>query len=397
MNTYKPNNKTTKINKTITTPQLVLEEIIGLTAKNANGLASSDSNSKFAYIAACVVVLYDVDSCTQSHLMVSNRKPKPLSCIAMSGDGKVIAAGESGEQPSILLWDGETKAILCELKGHQFGVASTSFSPNGRHLVSVGFPRDGYLFLWDWRHQILLTKAKAFLSCSVASSVCLTLDSKYILTAGKDHLKFWKMAKPTTSGGSSRPIPWVMHGKPISLGKFKGCSFIAIAPSNLTDNTRTFTVHGREPSLFYALTDTGTLFILTSGSISKTVKLKVEKCFALSVSRNIVACACSNGIVKLLTVSLKYAGNLCYRENNTTKKRKAEECCGNVKQDELQHLSPIPDAVACRFSTSNKLGKSITGMQFQFGPFILQWLFTMTAAFTYGTFRMSTILSDVAY
>lgn len=74
--------------------QLVLEEIVGFTTVNANGLASGVLNSKCVYIAGCVAVVYDVDSSTQSHLVVSNRLPKPLSCVAVSRDGRFIAAGE---------------------------------------------------------------------------------------------------------------------------------------------------------------------------------------------------------------------------------------------------------------------------------------------------------------
>lgn len=74
--------------------QLILEEIVGFTTENANGLASGVSNSKCVYIAGCVAVVYDVDSSTQSHLVVSNRLPKPLSCVAVSCDGLFIAAGE---------------------------------------------------------------------------------------------------------------------------------------------------------------------------------------------------------------------------------------------------------------------------------------------------------------
>ena len=74
--------------------QLILEEVIGLTTKGANGLASSSSSSKCVYIAGCVAVVYDVDSGTHSNLVVSHRMPKPLSCIAVSPNGKFVAAGE---------------------------------------------------------------------------------------------------------------------------------------------------------------------------------------------------------------------------------------------------------------------------------------------------------------
>lgn len=74
--------------------QLVLEEVIGLTTKNGNGLASNALSSKCAYLAGSVVVIYDMNLGTQSHLMVSNRSPKPLSCVALSRDGCFVAAGE---------------------------------------------------------------------------------------------------------------------------------------------------------------------------------------------------------------------------------------------------------------------------------------------------------------
>lgn len=74
--------------------QLILQEIIGLTTKNANGLASVTCSSKCVYLAGCVVVVYNVESCTQSHLVASHRMPKPLSCVAVSQNGRFVAAGE---------------------------------------------------------------------------------------------------------------------------------------------------------------------------------------------------------------------------------------------------------------------------------------------------------------
>ncbi|KAL9998707.1 hypothetical protein Hdeb2414_s0007g00241391 [Helianthus debilis subsp. tardiflorus] len=50
------------------------EKIIGLTVTNANGLASSGFDLKFAYTAGCVVLVSDVDVGTQSHFVVSRWK-----------------------------------------------------------------------------------------------------------------------------------------------------------------------------------------------------------------------------------------------------------------------------------------------------------------------------------
>jgi hypothetical protein len=66
-----------------------------LTTKNGNGLASNTSSSKCAYLAGSVVVILDVNSGTQSHLIASDRlPPKPWRCVALSKDGRFVAAGE---------------------------------------------------------------------------------------------------------------------------------------------------------------------------------------------------------------------------------------------------------------------------------------------------------------
>ena len=62
--------------------------------KNANGLASHASSAKSVYVAGCVVVLYDAKSGAQSHLMVSQRSPKPLSYVAVSSGGHFVATRE---------------------------------------------------------------------------------------------------------------------------------------------------------------------------------------------------------------------------------------------------------------------------------------------------------------
>lgn len=74
--------------------QLVLEEVIGTTTKNNNGLASNVNSPNCVYLAGCIVVVYNVDSGTQSHLVVPHRLCRPLSCVAMSRDGRFVAAGE---------------------------------------------------------------------------------------------------------------------------------------------------------------------------------------------------------------------------------------------------------------------------------------------------------------
>lgn len=62
--------------------------------KNCNGLASSYETCRCVYTAGCVAVVYNVEFGKQAHLVVRHRLPKPLSCVAVSRDGRYVAAGE---------------------------------------------------------------------------------------------------------------------------------------------------------------------------------------------------------------------------------------------------------------------------------------------------------------
>ncbi|KAK6290592.1 hypothetical protein POUND7_002133 [Theobroma cacao] len=326
--------------------KLVLKEIIGLTAKNENGLASSVTASTCVYVAGCVAVVYDVEKGTQSHLMLSHRMPKPLSCVAVSRDGRYVAAGESGHQPSVLVWDCATLAFISELKGHLYGVECIAFSSDGEHLVSVG----GYIYLWDWRSGILVTKLKASSSCSAVTSVTFSSDSKYIVTAGKKHLKFWAVGASPRTRMNKGTISLSIHAKPINLGPQKGSSFVSVASAIWTEGRVVNCDQVDELFPIYALTDAGVLCLIDSElSLRNSVDLKVEKGFALSASSKLIACACSNGLVQLFKVEdLRYVGSLLYTKAKTCR-REIDHFCPKFSEKNLQSAPTLPDAVACQF------------------------------------------------
>lgn len=88
---------------------------------------------------------------------------------------------------------------------------------------------------------------------------------------------------------------------------------------------------------------------------------QVDKSFAVSASSKLIACACSNGIVQLFDAeNLQCGGSLVYSRSkqfdgasNIVYPMKDD---GNV----LQNLPALPDAIACYFSTSEKLGAHLS-------------------------------------
>ncbi|XP_020885929.1 mitogen-activated protein kinase-binding protein 1 [Arabidopsis lyrata subsp. lyrata] len=338
-----------KLKKPSSSTKLILQEIIGLTTTNANGLASVTCSSKCVYLAGCVVVVYDVGSFTQSHLVVSHRMPKPLSCVAVSQNGRFVAAGESPNLSAVLIWDCDTLGLVSELKGHLYGSQCLSFSPNGEYLVSVG----GYIYLWDWRKSILMAKVKASSNCSEITSVTFSSNRKFIVTSGNKHLKFWTVGSFQRTR-SSKVGSLAFHGKQTDNGFQKGNSFVSVVSINRV-NSSGIDEQSDEFISIYALTEAGVLMLMSYGMlINKSVDLKVEKCFALSASSGLIACACSKGMVQLFTPeTLDYAGTIQFsdaKSSNTENQSHSAE----LKNTESPPVI-FPDAVACQFSTKDKL------------------------------------------
>ncbi len=69
----------------------------------------------------------------------------PLSSVAVSPDGKLVAA--CGDERSVKILDAATGSLIRLLEGHEDAVGAVTFSPDGKTLASAGF--DGTVILWD--------------------------------------------------------------------------------------------------------------------------------------------------------------------------------------------------------------------------------------------------------
>lgn len=108
---------------------------------------------------------------------------------------------------------------------------------------------------------MLVTKLKANSSCSAVSSVTFSRDAKFIVTAGKKHLKFWAVGSSPRTCLNAGTGSVAIHGKPIDLGPQKGSSFVSVTSHFWSGGSF---VNGEQASnLFpiYALTETGWIFI----------------------------------------------------------------------------------------------------------------------------------------
>jgi hypothetical protein len=78
--------------------KVTLEKALGFTITSNTRLTQS-SDGTIAYLAGCVIVLYDPTRQTQEFIISPARKT--LTTIAFSHDGKCIATGEVKEEIKI--------------------------------------------------------------------------------------------------------------------------------------------------------------------------------------------------------------------------------------------------------------------------------------------------------
>ena len=103
----------------------------------------SPDGSRLAVLSSIGIWLYDTTT-YQEVAMLAVHKSRFLS-LAFSPDGTTLAS--EGEDSTVLLWDTETGELKHALTGHTHGVSGIAFSPDGKTLASGS--GDGRVRLWD--------------------------------------------------------------------------------------------------------------------------------------------------------------------------------------------------------------------------------------------------------
>ena len=115
-----------------------------------------------------------------------------VQSMAMSPDGRRIAAAGDGELPQLRVWKADAPDQPLDLGRHADRVRSLSFSPNGHWLASASW--DGTNRLWnlaDPRQPIVSLAAHNGLAWAVAFSA----DGRTLATGGDDStIRLWHLA-----------------------------------------------------------------------------------------------------------------------------------------------------------------------------------------------------------
>ena len=272
---------------------------------------------------------------------------RPVGCVSFSPNGKFLAAGEVGHQPSVIVWELATQKVVAELRGgHKAEVASLCWAQSGKHLASVGVEGDGTLCVWSWRTSALV--ASKTLSSRVCSVTSLA-DGSFV-TSGHRHLKFWNLRKPSSG---SKVTATQLDGRSAVLGVERDSTYTSVCGGrSQADKADTYGVSAR-----------GLLCLFNAEhTIERYVNVKPGggeqgRAYGVATCSRCVAVGCSDGVVRLFAPkTLQYIATLpkpaaCSRQNDSTVDQDL-----SVSYDEATHAEVFPDAVCISVSEDgNKL------------------------------------------
>ncbi|XP_061650331.1 mitogen-activated protein kinase-binding protein 1 isoform X3 [Phyllopteryx taeniolatus] len=281
--------------------KVTLEKVLGITAPGNRALSCDPRSGLLAYPAGCVVVLLHPRKNKQRHIFNASRKT--ITTLAFSSDGKHVVTGESGHVPAVRVWEVASGVQVAALQEHKYGVACVAFSPDMKYIVSVGYPHDMMVHVWNWkvRHSssdldkgLRYTKGAVVAANKVSSkvtAVSFSHDSSYFVTAGNRHVKFWYLDHSRTSKASAA-VP--LLGRSGLLGELKNNFFCDVACGQ-----------GQQASSTFCISTSGLLVQLDHRRmLHKWVELRrvdsapASQATCLCVTDELIFCGCSDGAVR---------------------------------------------------------------------------------------------------
>jgi WD40 repeat protein len=118
--------------------------------------------------------------------------PTGATCVRFSRNGKQLL---SANHRSVRLWDLETGTQVQHLEGHTAAIEWADFTPDGRHIVSVGATGDPTVRVWDAASG----KEQYCFKNHVLGvlGVDVSPDGRYALSGGRDGtLRLWRLPSP---------------------------------------------------------------------------------------------------------------------------------------------------------------------------------------------------------
>jgi WD40 repeat protein len=215
---------------------------------------------------------------------------KAASSVSISPDGRLLAVGETGYNPRVLIFSTVEDAIantpLSIMSEHTFGVRAVAFSPDGKYLATLGEPNDGFLFVWSVNTKSGSVKLHSANRCTTSISDMIWCGN-ILITVGTRHVKAWKIAvlvKPSPSkrarlrsedSGLASPAPQTLTGRNVLLGNLVDETFTCAVP---VANTQAVVCTESGHICLLKDGETGLTLTLLTQAKARTCCVAFEKC-----------------------------------------------------------------------------------------------------------------------
>lgn len=137
-----------------------LKAVIGYNGNGRGNMAWSPDQGLFVYSCGCIVVIENLHSGTQKHLLGHDGE---ISCLAVTHDAQTVASGAGGAdgmRSQICIWDVQSGACRRTISHHKGAIQCLAFSRDDRFFLSVGDFSDSEVALWSSRTLQLLSSIK---------------------------------------------------------------------------------------------------------------------------------------------------------------------------------------------------------------------------------------------
>ncbi|XP_030764315.1 uncharacterized protein LOC115888674 [Sitophilus oryzae] len=272
------------------TDRVKLERVLGVTVAS-NASLGTDNNGIIAYPAGCTVVLFNIRTEQQNHIINTSRKT--ITSLAYSSCGRYIVTGECGHQPAVRVWDLQSDPQsghpglapqpqqVAEFLGHKYGVNCVAFSPTNKYVVSVGTQHDMIVNVWDWKNNIKVASNKV---STKVKAIAFSENGNYFVTVGNRHVKFWFLESGKNKYKEAVPL----MGRSAILGEQRNNYFcdVACGKGECGDST-------------YAITRSGLLCEFNNRRLlDKWVELRTTSANCITVGQKHIFVGCAEGIIR---------------------------------------------------------------------------------------------------
>ncbi|KAH6578068.1 hypothetical protein BASA61_010454 [Batrachochytrium salamandrivorans] len=182
--------------KIIDSGSIRLFHYFGFSSHKRNNIHFLDEETLFSSIGN-VLVFYNLKNGEQKYMM--GLRKGSIGAIAVHPMKTYFAVAEVFEsQPHIYVFEYPSLKLYRILRGGaERGYSDICFNSSGDKIASVATDPDYMLTIWDWKHEKIVLRSKAF--SQDVYRVSFSPDNDGILTtSGMGHIKFWRMASTFT-------------------------------------------------------------------------------------------------------------------------------------------------------------------------------------------------------